>query len=114
MKPFDIKKAAEGHPVCDGAGNAVRILCVDRPNIYCIVGMYINGCIMHYSKLGRLDESFEDEESDLFMAPIKRVRWANVYEKDLIDGPFSSEDTAKRAIEQKAGFIKTIKIEWEE
>lgn len=62
----------------------------------------------------------DETENDLFMAPTKRVKYANFYFHSKkgyeIGFLYENERNAKSNIStnEETRFIKTIKIEWEE
>lgn len=119
MKPFDLKLAKEGHPVCTHEGFPVRLICFDAQREVPLIGLikiknreelhqyYINGKSSVY-------------ESDyLFMAPVKKTYWMNVYKIENHFFPsafYEAEERAKMAAYNSCGveFIKTISFETEE
>ena len=123
MKPFDIELAKAGHPVCTRDGRAVRILCYDRKNTkYPIVtlidrGEYENIC--SYTIEGKFGNNQEEVGNNLFMSPVKKEGWINIYKELNSDHVFTSPvyktlDEANEARDMSDIFLGTSKIEWEE
>ena len=124
MKPFNIKLAKAGHPVCTRDGKPVRILGYDRVSAenYCIVALI------------KVSDNFEDIKSyptdghyyggkehnyDLMMVPEKHEGWVNVYSFDKKH--YSADSIIHSSKEDAISFslgndrlISTVKIEWEE
>lgn len=124
MKPFDIELAKAGHPVCTRDGRAVRILCYDRKNTkYPIValidrGEYENICSCTIE--GKFGNNQEEIGNDLFMSPVKKEGWVNVFINSCsglksTDRIYSTKAEALKFIDTKSPhYIDTVKIEWEE
>ena len=127
MKPFDLKLAKSGHPVCTKNGRDARIICFDRKfETYPIVALIDNRLggedIEYYTINGKYE--FEAEsEFDLFMTPVKREGWVNIYKEGFetwVDAEIFS--TKENAIEyneistsvDRENYLTTVKIEWEE
>ena len=123
MKPFDIELAKAGHPVCTREGKPVRIICFDRKNI--------NGCSImalidkdnyenceSYSIHGKFYENGRESEYDLFMAPVKKEGWINLYKEDGVTRTQSVKiyPSKEDALDchYPINYLDTIKIEWEE
>ena len=129
LKPFDIKKAKEGYPVCTRNGRKARIICFDRNaaryNIVALVDCsgFPNkeDAVKVYTNDGR---SFTDGESpyDLMMVSEMHEGWVNVYRdcdganitKD--DNIYSSREAAIASAQFIDGnhYVATTKINWEE
>ncbi len=125
MKPFDIELAKAGHPVCTRDGRAVRILCYDRKNTkYPIVtlidrGEYENIC--SYTIEGKFGNNQEEVGNNLFMSPVKKEGWVNVFINASYFGSktagtiYPTKEEALKDIDTKSPhYIDTVKIEWEE
>lgn len=121
MKPFDIKLAKQGKPVCTRDGKPVRILCYDRASFKPIsaIVQYDDGVKKIYSY--RVDGTRFDnnDELDLFMVGEKKEGYVNIYKEFSRDHVFTSPvyktlDEANRAIDMSDIFLGTSKIEWEE
>lgn len=126
MKPFDIELAKAGHPVCTRNGKPVRIICFDRKNT--------NGCsIIALVDKGEYEEClsfvingkfYNDErgsDNDLFMAPVKKDGWVNVFinasyfDSKTAGTIYPTKEEALKDIDTKSPhYIDTVKIEWEE
>ena len=123
MKPFDIELAKAGHPVCTRDGRAVRILCYDKiGNNYPIVTLIDKGEYEEYHPFtidGKFHSSMRESDNDLFMAPVKKEGWINIYKELNSDHVFTSPvyktlDEANEARDMSDIFLGTSKIEWEE
>ena len=123
MKPFDIELAKAGHPVCTREGEPVRIVCYDRNNtkypIMALIdkGEYENYC--SYTIEGKFSNNQEEIGNDLFMSPVKKEGWINIYKELNSDHVFTSPvyktlDEANEARDMSDIFLGTSKIEWEE
>ncbi|MBS5626960.1 MAG: hypothetical protein KHW86_17270 [Porphyromonadaceae bacterium] len=122
MKPFDIELAKAGHPVCTREGEPVRIVCYDRNNtkypIMALIdkGEYENYC--SYTIEGKFSNNQEEIGNDLFMSPVKKEGWINLYKKDGVTRTesvniYQSMEDAM-AMHTPNNYITTVKIEWEE
>lgn len=118
MKPFDIELAKANHPVQTRDGRAVRILCYDRKHDdYPIVALVENPDFKdedteEFTISGKYDTQVLRSEKDLFMAPIKKEGWINIYNTKevgcIYDTKEEAIENANTGLELKA----TIKIEW--
>lgn len=85
MKPFDIERAKAGDPVVTRDGRKVRILCYDKKDdSYPIVALIENEAEDEFTESFTLegkywDKKTEEESEDLFMAPIKKTMYVNLY-----------------------------------
>ena len=124
MKEFNLTEYLKNpsQKVVTRDGRAVRIICTDAKGDEPIIALIYNKNrdeenVYTYNREGIF---YKDNDSclDLFFAPIKREGWINIYKnnsssRDRIAGDvFSSEKEAKEG--KTIGYIKTIKIEWEE
>lgn len=77
LKPFDIKKAKEGYPVCTRDGRKARIICFNRESIgFPIIALVKNGDtegVYQFDDKGRSNIDDEERGYDLMMYP-KRKR----------------------------------------
>lgn len=123
LKPFDPEAAKAGAKVVTRDGHAVRIICYDRKNeeypIVALVGED-EGAVFSYSSGGRyLEPNLTDHNLDLFMAPVKREVWVNLY-RDTLGTIYTSciMNTKEEALSIKSvradDYIATAKVEWEE
>lgn len=126
MKPFNLKEAKAGKPVCTRNGNPVRIICFDAlSDNYPIIGLIKR---IDYEELttftidGHLNLN-EQSGYDLMMATVKKEGYialidiSDVRNENAIMGAtnvYSSEEECHKGFSNVKGYIKTIKIEWEE
>lgn len=108
LKPFDLKAAKVGKPVCTRGGKKARIICWDKKGSAPIVALiehedsefdlsyHNNGSYMSEGESG----------NDLMMLTKKKEGWLNIF-KDF-------EDTVCCVYPTEKDYITTIKIEWEE
>ena len=90
LKPFDLKKAKEGKPVCTRDGRKARIICWDRyASCYHIVALIeCKGFpnkeeeVKVYTDNGKCI-SGEENAYDLMMLPEKKEGWVNVYKERI-------------------------------
>lgn len=133
LKPFDIKKAKEGYPVCTRDGRKARIICFDYNGE---TGDYPIVALVHYNKGNKCYErvlkytsdglfnKYGDcqHDDDLMMLLEKKEGWVNVYRdcdganitKD--DNIYSSREAAIASAQFIDGnhYVATTKINWEE
>lgn len=121
MKPFNLEKAKAGAPVVTRDGRPARIICFDRiDDRYSIVALITEEkqkyeIINSYTLDGKCNIG-ENSLFDLFMAPTKVKKYANIYKHNGKNKIFGFlHDTVKEAIDDKCdGCVATIPIEWEE
>jgi len=120
MKPFDLKAALAGAPVVTNSGKSLAWLAHDPgANNSCRVLGRINGQAFH---CGWSDDgicSLNNDLMNLFMAPVKREGWVNVYRFSFGQPTpyrageiYDSLEQAKQQGSKSA--IATARIEWEE
>lgn len=134
MKPFDVERAKAGAQVVTRSGGAVRILCFDRVgtllgrgNVVALVTERDGHEMMAvYDNDGYFmpGKSKAPCDHDLFMAPVKKQGWVNLYRfaSDAVvytdqTAVYLTEEEAKMRTKHKpAGseYITTLRIEWEE
>lgn len=128
LKPFDLKAAKAGKPVCTRDGRKARIICFDRRLFYKNVSYPILAVVERsdgeddvcgYNEKGKvLIEDGAEYKDDLMMLPEKKEGWVNVYKKEqnrYVKGIFPSREIALNSISEKSReYIATIKITWEE
>ena len=127
MKPFNLKEAKAGKPVCNRAGEDVRIICFDRKSDFNtpIIALHINdGAEDLFSH--RIDGKYREgclvSKFDLFMKGERRKVWANMYSEFPNSRvrcfgslkSYETEEEAKAAIINSKNYIATVPIEWEE
>lgn len=129
MKEFNIEKAKEGAPVCTREGYPVRIICWDaeityKDRKYPIIAIVGTGdknyptTVESYDEEGRCASSEESPE-DLFMAPVKREGWINIYklgagQRESGGRIWKDKVSAQDVTQDNESYIATVKIEWEE
>ena len=122
MKQFSVEEYLKNkRDLVTRDGRKARILCCDLKNDpYTIVAAVMQGKVemsLTYTKQGKAS-LVRDSPVDLFFAPKKHERWANVYQNSRGDIYFGqvhfSEEGAKNVIAPFDTYIKTIKVEWEE
>ena len=117
LKPFDLKAAKAGKPVCTRDGRKARIICFDAKrkderNIIAVVpSKDFPGFedVIAYTNNGNYYEEHEND-GDLMMLPEKKEGWVNVYKNQIHNTPESAEEGHKGITD----YIKTIRVEWEE
>ena len=86
LKPFDLKKAKEGKPVCTRDGRKTRILCYDfkqneeYPILVAVENKDGKECALLYSNDG-VSEMYKSSNNELAMLPEKKEGWVNVYKE---------------------------------
>ena len=111
LKEFSLEAAKAGKPVCTRDGRKVRIISCSLRNKNFTVDAIIEDeeeNEYQFEANGVCDE--HDENLDLMILPEKKEGWYNVYKSCI----YSTKEEAEKVGETKCGFIKTIKIEWEE
>ena len=127
MKPFDLKLAKQGHPVCTREGRPVRIVCFDRKatddkEILALIDRGDCEAIGCYHRNGYLLSYNIQDDDDLMMASVKHEGWINIKRIGddpipYVEGMFESESKAEdvaRIGSSCENHITTLKIEWEE
>ena len=125
MKEFNLDEYLKdpSQKVITKDGKSVRIICTDAKQDYPVIGLLSlddkSETTVYYKKNGHWLADNQDEW-DLFFAPIKREGWINVY-KGVIENhlPYVGQKVYKskeEAIRNKCGdyYFTTLKIEWEE
>lgn len=112
MKEFNLKRALAGDSVVTRNGEIVTqvkhfINIQDTQTVRFVVNKTIKSVIDNGK---RWDNT--ESELDLFMAPIKKKGWINMYE----DTAMIVYDTKEEAIAANLGYpdVKTAIVEWEE
>lgn len=121
MKPFNLKEAKAGKPVCNRDGNDVRIICFDkRSNSNSpIVALHTEGDLEEISLHNINGKCQFFSRFDLFMKTQKREGWINIYKdsngtyKNSILIHLSKEDAIKERY-LIDNYIDTVKVEWED
>ena len=116
MKPFDLEKAKAGAPVITRNGCTARIICFDRADDdgYSLVALLqldkgIERVTTHTDQGRYCKEPGNDY--DLFMAPVKREGWVNIYPGNSIrQGVHESQAYAD--VNASYDRIACVRIEW--
>lgn len=124
MKEFDYERAKAGDPVCTRDGRDARIICWDIKCSGYTLAVAITGkdgeeAVYFYPIDGKINTCAVDSKIDLFMKPIKRTYWVNVYrgnDEELWCGDllYKSNDIAISKIYKGRRHIGTYPIEIEE
>ena len=120
MKQFDLEEYLKNpsRKVVTRDGKRVRIVCADRLGEFPIVGLVRTDKVekvTSYKSSGRVYREVPSE-GDLFFAPERKEGWVNVYCQDnryLCGNVYNTESEANLH-SRSAGYLATIKIEWEE
>lgn len=116
MKPFDLEKAKAGAPVITRNGCTARIICFDRADDdgYSLVALLqldkgIERVTTHTDQGRYCKEPGNDY--DLFMGPVKREGWVNIYPGNSIrQGVHESQAYAD--VNASYDRIACVRIEW--
>ena len=124
MKQFNFEEylANPSRKVVTRDGRSVRICCTDRkseeqPIVALIASLTEDSeYVGTYSKDGIWISYGCASELDLFFVPEKKVGWVNVYRQDdrLLCGTVYNTESEANLHSRSAGYLATIKIEWEE
>ena len=110
LKPFDLKAAKAGKPVCTRDGRKARIICFDTINEinYPIIAL-IKGCgyetLCYYNEKGK---AHFGNTFDLMMLPEKKEGWILLRKDGCV---FDNEEVAKKNCTND---YCVAKVEWEE
>lgn len=119
-KPFDLEAAKAGNKVITREGWPVRILCFDKAvnSDYSIVALVKNPdgfeVIEIYNTSGLCNSGCTDP-SDLFMAPVKVMKWALIMPARKRAIIYGTQEAAEQAAAE-IGVLRPLitPIEWEE
>lgn len=131
MKQFSLKEylANPSKKVVTREGRSARIICTDakgkHPIIALIDGKDDSEVVYTFNGDGRDVEGTTTSQDDLFFAPEKQERWINLFENpnpyqsyrmpiianELL---YTTKDEAEAVGNSSDGYIRTVKIEWEE
>lgn len=125
MKQFNLEEYLRdpNKKVVTRDGRNVRIICTDRKGTkysvvaLCTMSKESEDCYFYFPN-GKMYLS-SDSRLDLFFAPEKHEGYINVYRDgdDYYTGGteiYSSEVEAVSHAMEKFGYVKTVKVEWEE
>jgi hypothetical protein len=100
-----------------GDGELIRVVCVDAPGSFPVVGIKSCGNPVTFTSDGYFWEDDVDSDKDLIPTPIepkkKGVVWVNVYsDRECLGVSYSTRDKADRTASPDR--IARIRVEWEE
>jgi hypothetical protein len=122
-KKFDIEAAKNGAPVITRDGKPARIICFDLKCGEYPLGVAVDygeyEDIETYSVDGVFHVGLKDNKLDLFIAPVKKKGWINIYATNNSKFLASCSDTVYESKEIADSFsdgerIACIEIEWSE
>jgi hypothetical protein len=112
MKPFVLEEALAGAKVINGSQDpATDIAYFPSEGSTYKVGAVINGGVLFFTVTGNYRNGLRDPERDLFMAPVKKEGWINIYENEETGRTIWKTETAARA-HAYPNLINCIHIEW--
>lgn len=128
MKPFDLAKLGAGNAVITREGAEVKVLLTDAGGKYPIIAAYARFMdgergwrAETYSLEGRANTSYICD-TDLFMKPVKKVGWVNLYRVtrnktfgDVHTAHYvhrSEQEALEAAVDSSC--LATVEIKWEE
>lgn len=94
-----------------GGNPDVRLLCVDGPGEYPIVG-FVSEDVIRWSISGIYSVNGHETHHDLINAKTKREGWVNMYPSGSLSYIYSTESAANAG--HRDGRIACCRIEWEE
>lgn len=124
LKPFDLKAAKAGKPVCTREGRKARIIYFDAEGEHPIIALVTYGVQespYNYTKEGYYYIEGVETMADLMMLPEKKEGWVNVYKSEYDNFPATlgsdyvyntKEEAINNADPDRT--IATVKISWEE
>ena len=122
MKPFNLKKAKAGRPVCTRDGNEATIHCFDltifASTNYRILATYrdawANKCFAIFDEQGKIESSEAGyRNNDLFMESTKKSAWMNLYLVGEHSNLYKTrEDAVCNADTDRV--LDTVEVHWEE
>lgn len=125
MRPFDLEKALAGEPVITREGLEVTELYLAKTatnNTQRLIAV-TEGSLKHYSEDGKWQFDKNDSSKDLFMAPVKRQEWVNIYQGDPLGqykyvtgvALYRRKEDGEKAGDGCGNYMATVLIrEWEE
>ena len=123
MKEFNLDEYLKdpSQKVITKDGKSVRIICTDAKQDYPVIGLLSlddkSETTVYYKKNGRWLADNQDEW-DLFFAPVKKEGWVNILDitrTNCISRIYNTKEEAETIGKGcKSVYIATIKIEWEE
>lgn len=114
LKPFDLKAAKSGKPVCTRDGRKARIICFDLKNeeypIVAAIGNDSSETLLCYTINGEIVKGNYKSDKDLMMLTEKKEGWARV-RKDI--NLYDTKEEADRKMIGNDEYV-TAKVCWEE
>lgn len=122
LKPFNLKAAKSGKPVCTRDGKKVRIICFDvKGSTHPIIALIEEGedeRLCSYMPNGSRYEDEKEWKDDLMMLPEKKEGWVNVYKEPegeyYVDKIIHKTEKFAFDVACPDNYIGTVKIEWYE
>lgn len=97
MKPFNLQDAINGKPVITRAGVSLTFgAYIPKANSHKLFMLSPDGDVFQYCENGRYIGNGRESNMDLFMAPIKRTVWVNLYGRQLESVCHSTEEDADK------------------
>jgi hypothetical protein len=98
-----------------GDGELIRVVCVDAPGDWPVIGHDRFGNVVQFTSLGWFWDDIPSESSDLIPTPIepkrKGVVWVNVYDDATRAGVYQTRQDADMWSKYA---IARIRVSWEE
>lgn len=122
MEQFSLEKylANPSRKLVTGDGRKVKILCTNRKSPYPIVALVENHdsdneSVYSYREDGLYSLFSLSEENNLFFATEKHEGWINIFDNTYPGSMiFDTKEVAEGQGMLFAGYVTTIKIEWDE
>lgn len=118
LLPFDLEKAKANHPIQTRDGRPAKfIACAEVKDNRGVV-VVIDGYYQCVTKEGCFYKDGKLSNADLFMAPVKHVKWINVYKNEsgytVGNKTWKSQDDAHSGAVGSGNRIACIQIEYTE
>jgi hypothetical protein len=114
MKPFNLEEALAGAKVITGLGKLVTdIAYFPSASGFYKVCAVIDEVILYFTVAGCLFKKRTNSFLDLYMAPVKKEGWINIY-KDEKPGECIYKTKEDARASGWTGPIACVRIEWEE
>lgn len=128
MKPFNLAEALAGKPVVNGYGSPiVSVTHIPAGKTYQLVGVDSVGQITTYTIEGMFNSCEPDSQANLFMAPVEKRVWLNIWLNDDHGVPFihtgahdsllaaiAAGQTTRTLSGNKKKLLQRIEVTWEE
>lgn len=97
MKPFNLQDAINGKPVITRAGGSLTFgAYISQAEGYNLFMVRPDGVVIRYNENGTYICNDIESEMNLFMAPIKRTVWVNLYGRHLESMCHPTEEEADK------------------